>query len=174
MKIIKVIWGVIVIIWLAILSLNLSMNIEYAESAMQASQLYDQATTTILRIIAITLVLNLWNESTKKSTEQIQQQAKDFAEHTKLIADVLDRLEQRMESSITSNTAIPKAVSEVEQTDSAVSPKLEQSSTTMSDNHPCPKCHAPMLIRTVTKGEHQGKQFYVCSNYPKCREVLPV
>ncbi|RME47503.1 MAG: DUF2726 domain-containing protein [Caldilineae bacterium] len=38
----------------------------------------------------------------------------------------------------------------------------------------CPKCGSPMVIRTVKKGQHQGKQFYGCSNFPKCRGVLPL
>lgn len=35
----------------------------------------------------------------------------------------------------------------------------------------CPKCGIPMVLRTVSKGEHQGKQFWGCANYPKCREM---
>lgn len=38
----------------------------------------------------------------------------------------------------------------------------------------CPKCGIPMVLRTVTRGEHRGKQFYGCANYPHCREVKPV
>ena len=38
----------------------------------------------------------------------------------------------------------------------------------------CPKCGEPMVVRTVKRGEHQGKQFYGCPNYPQCREMLPV
>lgn len=38
----------------------------------------------------------------------------------------------------------------------------------------CPKCGIPMVLRTVAQGEHKGKQFYGCQNYPRCREVLPV
>ncbi len=37
----------------------------------------------------------------------------------------------------------------------------------------CPKCGQPMLLRTVAKGEHAGKQFYGCRNFPHCREVRP-
>jgi len=37
----------------------------------------------------------------------------------------------------------------------------------------CPKCGIPMTLRTVTQGEHKGKQFYGCTNYPRCREVKP-
>lgn len=35
----------------------------------------------------------------------------------------------------------------------------------------CPKCGIPMVLRTVSQGEHKGKQFWGCSNYPRCREV---
>ena len=35
----------------------------------------------------------------------------------------------------------------------------------------CPKCDVPMVRRTATKGHNQGKQFWGCQNYPKCREV---
>jgi very-short-patch-repair endonuclease len=38
----------------------------------------------------------------------------------------------------------------------------------------CPKCDIPMVLRTVAKGEHKGKQFYGCQNYPRCREMKPV
>lgn len=38
----------------------------------------------------------------------------------------------------------------------------------------CPKCGIPMVLRTVAQGEHQGKQFYGCPNYPRCREMKPV
>lgn len=38
----------------------------------------------------------------------------------------------------------------------------------------CPKCGIPMVLRTVTQGEHKGKQFYGCQNYPRCHEMKPV
>jgi hypothetical protein len=38
----------------------------------------------------------------------------------------------------------------------------------------CPKCGIPMILRTVAKGEHIGKQFFGCRNYPQCREVKPL
>jgi len=37
----------------------------------------------------------------------------------------------------------------------------------------CPKCGAPMVLRVASHGEHKGRQFYGCQNYPKCRQVLP-
>ena len=38
----------------------------------------------------------------------------------------------------------------------------------------CPKCDVPMVLRTSSRGERTGQQFYGCPNYPKCRETVPV
>jgi hypothetical protein len=38
----------------------------------------------------------------------------------------------------------------------------------------CPKCGIPMVLRTSSQGDHKGKQFYGCQNYPRCREMKPV
>ena len=35
----------------------------------------------------------------------------------------------------------------------------------------CPKCGNPLVLRTAQKGKNAGKQFYGCSNYPKCRYI---
>ena len=37
----------------------------------------------------------------------------------------------------------------------------------------CPKCGIPMVLRTVAQGQYQGRQFYSCPNYPRCREMKP-
>lgn len=33
----------------------------------------------------------------------------------------------------------------------------------------CPWCGGKLVIRTAKKGQNAGKQFYGCSNYPKCK-----
>lgn len=38
----------------------------------------------------------------------------------------------------------------------------------------CPKCEAEMVLRTATKGQGAGKNFWGCSTFPKCRFTLPV
>lgn len=35
----------------------------------------------------------------------------------------------------------------------------------------CPKCGAILVLRMAKKGANQGKEFYGCSNYPKCRYI---
>jgi hypothetical protein len=37
----------------------------------------------------------------------------------------------------------------------------------------CPKCGAPMVQRTGKSGPLAGKDFWGCSNFPKCHGVLP-
>lgn len=38
----------------------------------------------------------------------------------------------------------------------------------------CPKCGAPMIVRSAKRGEHRGERFYGCSSYPACRAILPI
>ncbi len=38
----------------------------------------------------------------------------------------------------------------------------------------CPKCGAKMVLRTATRGQNVGNQFYGCSNYPKCRGIVNI
>lgn len=35
----------------------------------------------------------------------------------------------------------------------------------------CPKCGGSLILRTAKKGEHAGKQFYGCGNFPKCKYI---
>lgn len=46
---------------------------------------------------------------------------------------------------------------------------------TSADGVPsCPKCGTPMVIRVANRGQHAGKQFYACPNYPNCKSIIPV
>lgn len=38
----------------------------------------------------------------------------------------------------------------------------------------CPNCNGNLILRTATRGANAGKQFYGCSNYPKCRYIQNV
>jgi len=46
--------------------------------------------------------------------------------------------------------------------------------TRAADPPLCPNCGVPMVLRVASRGEHQGKPFYGCPNYPRCREVVPI
>lgn len=38
----------------------------------------------------------------------------------------------------------------------------------------CPKCGKPMVLRTAKAGKNAGKQFWGCTGYPDCKEVVRV
>ena len=38
----------------------------------------------------------------------------------------------------------------------------------------CPRCGAPLVLRTAKQGARAGKQFMGCSAYPKCRYILNI
>lgn len=38
----------------------------------------------------------------------------------------------------------------------------------------CPRCGAPMILRTATKGVNAGNEFYGCSMFPKCRGIINI
>ena len=44
----------------------------------------------------------------------------------------------------------------------------------MPNNIKCPKCGSSMIIRTARRGRNAGGNFYGCSNYPRCKETLPI
>lgn len=35
----------------------------------------------------------------------------------------------------------------------------------------CPRCGGKLVMRTAAKGNHKGKKFWGCSNYPECRYI---
>lgn len=64
------------------------------------------------------------------------------------------------ESTIEETLEVPVKVEETEKDN------IEQKK---EDDLICPKCGGVLVLRTATKGANAGKQFYGCSNYPKCR-----
>jgi hypothetical protein len=38
----------------------------------------------------------------------------------------------------------------------------------------CPKCGAPMVLRTARKGSNNGNHFWGCSKFPLCRTIKNV
>lgn len=51
---------------------------------------------------------------------------------------------------------------------------LSPASVQDKSNPLCPKCGIPMVLRTAKFGEKEGKRFFGCVNFPKCRQIIPV
>lgn len=45
---------------------------------------------------------------------------------------------------------------------------------TQTNEKQCSKCGGAMVMRKSSTGSNVGKAFYGCSNFPNCREILPV
>jgi len=43
-----------------------------------------------------------------------------------------------------------------------------------SDTKSCTKCNAEMVLRKATKGKNAGNEFWGCSAFPKCRNVVEI
>ncbi|WP_232370939.1 restriction endonuclease [Desulfogranum marinum] len=46
--------------------------------------------------------------------------------------------------------------------------------TQVQDTPLCPKCGSEMIKRVAKKGSRAGKQFWGCSNFPKCRGTISI
>ena len=38
----------------------------------------------------------------------------------------------------------------------------------------CPRCRTTMVVRTAKNGRNAGRQFYGCTNYPRCHEMISI
>jgi restriction system protein len=48
-------------------------------------------------------------------------------------------------------------------------PQSTEEQTTPSNTECCPQCGSQLTIRTARRGNNAGKQFWGCSNYPRCK-----
>lgn len=53
------------------------------------------------------------------------------------------------------------------------SPPAVPVSATPDSAPACPKCGSKMILHTAKSGANAGGQFWDCSNFPRCRSVLP-
>jgi len=58
--------------------------------------------------------------------------------------------------------------------DQAIATKDQQSALQEKVAPICPKCSATMVKRQAKQGPHEGKYFWACSGYPKCRQVVAI
>jgi hypothetical protein len=98
------------------------------------------------------------------------------------VADLIQRIESdRMERGFKTNRAhvqnlrnreAPAPLSENNGPSQAQERSLAQVCQSI-DQRICPKCGAEMVLRTAKRGANAGNQFWGCSNYPACRQIMP-
>lgn len=82
------------------------------------------------------------------------------------------------ESAIISNTKKTESISDAEETivsnDATKQQLIDKNKIKIADDNLCPQCGGKLILRTATKGMNAGKQFWGCSNFPKCRYIKNV
>ena len=81
----------------------------------------------------------------------------------------------RLKPSIRTHVKHVKEIVETKsvRTASTLSSYVQEVSVSQNDNS-CLKCGKPMVLRTTRKGDNVAKQFWGCSDYPRCRVVKKV
>jgi restriction system protein len=84
---------------------------------------------------------------------------RDIAFSENEVADIIEQIENgRLERSIKTNRQHVKHVKEI----------VKEKSDTKS----CSRCHSKMVLRKATKGKNAGNEFWGCSSFPTCRNVI--
>lgn len=63
-------------------------------------------------------------------------------------------------------------ISEREHSEKTVEFKIVSADFRGDEQVLCPRCGAPMVLRTAKKGNNAGKKFYGCITYPKCKGII--
>jgi len=86
---------------------------------------------------------------------------RDIAFSEDEVADIIEQIESgRLERSFKTNRQHVKHVKEI----------VKEKSDTKS----CSKCNSDMVLRKATKGKNAGNEFWGCSAFPKCRNVVEI
>jgi very-short-patch-repair endonuclease len=103
-----------------------------------------------------------------KSHQRSDRQARDeFVEHVFQAAGLpLLRIPVRASYSV---TELGKQLQPYLKTIEIPQPIIEE---TKQETPRCPKCGSEMVLRTAKSGSNQGGQFWGCSRYPQCREII--
>ena len=89
--------------------------------------------------------------------------------HTQVISETkLETTEEEQQDSVVTATDTPSITEE-----SPIVKSAEEATTNTTDQQvlKCPNCNGDLILRTATRGANAGKQFYGCSNYPKCKYI---
>ena len=105
------------------------------------------------------VVRNIWDNSADKLDE-----VKVNAIYEKL--KILTNADQAVKAAHIEN--INRKYKKTESPDSL---KIPEPAGPHEDTLICPRCGERLVLRVAKKGANAGKNFYGCSNYPKCRYI---
>lgn len=109
-------------------------------------------------------------EGISKNTPDVLSNEKIGEIYNKLypLTQVGDEVKSKHIENIKNNTSQPKPEKKEEEpvSETAVCENAEQNSELI-----CPKCGGKLILRKAQRGNSKGKEFYGCSNYPRCRYI---
>lgn len=131
-----------------------------------------KVTSPDIKVINRSAILAIVNGFCNLSSPQLSNEKIDEI-YSKLypLTQVNDTVKQQHVNNI--NSKKTKTVPPVNNTSKtnyrqATQPQNKQAQDTQQGNV-CPRCAAPLVVRKTKKGENAGKEFWGCSNFPKCR-----
>ena len=92
------------------------------------------------------------------------------AQNAYSISDIREQLQNSFE--FLTNKAEPELPTPVK--DSNEQENIKPTSDDTEMNGTCKDCGAPLVKRQAKKGKFAGKFFMACSNFPKCRKIIPI
>jgi very-short-patch-repair endonuclease len=92
------------------------------------------------------------------------------AQNAYSISDIREQLQNRFE--FLTNKAEPELPPPVK--DSNEQEYIKPTSDDTETNGTCTDCGAPLVKRQAKKGKFAGQSFMACSNFPKCRKIVPI
>ncbi len=116
---------------------------------------------------------NISSEETNINNNTESTNLSDFNDTNKTNDDRNDMANDNTPSAIptvTPNASISNDPSNIVETEREVAKPINDN----KENTPilkCPKCNGNLVLRTATKGNNAGNQFYGCTNYPKCKYI---
>ena len=92
------------------------------------------------------------------------------AQNAYSISDIQEQLQLSFE--FLTNKAEPELTTPVK--DSNEQDKIQPIPEDKETQETCTDCGAPLVKRQAKKGKFAGNYFLACSNFPKCRKVVPI
>ena len=114
--------------------------------------------------------------ATLKSREVLQWSGQTEIESSELLTDNLNTQQINTPYDMANKVFLtPFEVMEPELvTSSSVTVEVVNNTDNLIQAPTCPRCQGAMIKRVAKKGQHQGKDFFGCSQFPKCRGVVNI
>ena len=112
--------------------------------------------------------------TSKLSQEEIDRIYDSLLPFTQISNEVKQKHINDIQSNRSKTVSDTVSVKEATLLTSDLSEKVKTTEECSSTDLICPVCGGTLILRTATRGNNKGNQFYGCSNYPKCRYIKKI